>query len=327
MRFRQLAGATGPQVSNLCLGIMYFGTTVDDETSFAILDRFAEAGGTFLDTANNYPCWLDGSTGDEAELALGRWLDSRRARDRMVIATKVGARPDPARGTRWISDDGDLGNAEGLAAKTIRQGLEGSLRRLGTDRLDLYYAHIEDRRVPLDETVGAFAELVAEGAVGTLGVSNHATWRIAEARRLAAERNLPGYQVVQQKHTYLKPHQGARFGCQRHVDDELLDYAGTQDDLTVLGYSTLMAGAYTRDDKPLLAQYAHDGSPARLRTLREVADQTGATPNQVVLAWLLGGTVPVLPVIAVSSVAQLEELLPAAELDLAPELRARLDAA
>jgi aryl-alcohol dehydrogenase-like predicted oxidoreductase len=327
MRFRTLAGRTGPQVSDLCLGIMYFGTTVGEETSFAILDRFAEAGGTFLDTANNYPCWLEGTSGDEAELALGRWLDSRRARDRMVIATKVGARPDLARGTRWISDDGDLGNAEGLAAKTIRQGLEDSLRRLGADRLDLYYAHIEDRRVPLEETVGAFAELVAEGTVGTLGVSNHATWRIAEARRLAAERALPGYQVVQHKHTYLKPRQDADFGCQRHIDDGLLDYAGTQNDLTVLGYSTLMAGAYTRDDRPLLAQYAHDGSPARLRMLREVADETGATPNQVVLAWLLGGTVPVLPVIAVSSVAQLDELLPAAELDLDPELRARLDAA
>jgi aryl-alcohol dehydrogenase-like predicted oxidoreductase len=326
MRYRTLAGGTGPEVSALCLGVLPFGTTVDEKTGFAILDRFMEAGGTFVDTSNNYACWVDGATGDESELVLGRWLADRGARDRMVVATKVGARPDLSRGTRWIDDDGALGNAEGLAAETIRAGAEGSLKRLGTDRIDLYYAHIEDRRVPLEETVGAFADLVADGTVGTLGVSNHPAWHIAEARRLAAERGLPGYQVVQQRHTFLKPRQGARFGCQRHVDDQLLDYAGTQPDLTLLGYSTLIAGAYTRDDKPLLAQYAHDGSAARLRVLREVASELGATANQVVLAWLLGGAVPVLPILGVSSVAQLDELLPAAELDLAPELRNRLDA-
>jgi aryl-alcohol dehydrogenase-like predicted oxidoreductase len=328
MRYRTLAGGAGPEISDLCLGVMYFGTLVDEETSFAILDRFTEAGGTFIDTSDNYPCWVDGATGDESELLLGRWLRSRRARDRVVVATKVGARPDPSRGALWVDKVPEgIGNCEGLGAKAVRAGLEGSLRRLGTDRVDLHYAHIEDRFVPLEETVGAFGELVADGTVGVLGVSNHSAWRIAEARRLATERGLPGYQVVQQRHTYLAPRPGAGFGVQKAVDAELLDYAGTQPDLTVLGYSALLAGAYTRADRPLMEQYVHDGSATRLRALREVADGAGRTANQVVLAWLLGGEVPVLPVIAVSSPAQLEELLPAADLDLGPEARARLDAA
>ncbi|MFF7212713.1 aldo/keto reductase [Streptomyces sp. NPDC008238] len=327
MRYRTLAGGAGPKVSTLCLGALPFGTTVDEATSFAILDRFTEAGGTFVDTANNYACWVDGATGDESELLLGRWLRSRRARDRVVLATKVGARPDPARGTRWIGDDGDLGNAEGLAGHVVRAGLRDSLRWLGTERVDVHYAHIDDPRVPLEETVEAFAGLVADGSAGTLGVSNHATGRIAEARRIAAERGLPGYRVVQQRHTYLRPRPGARFGVQRHADAGLLAYAGGAADLDVTAYSTLVHGACTRGDKELPEQYRHEGTPRRLRVLREVARETGATPHQVVPAWLLGGDVPVLPVLGVSSVAQLDELLPAADLVLAPELRARLDAA
>ncbi|MCC5037243.1 aldo/keto reductase [Streptomyces sp. WAC 00631] len=328
MRYQKLAGGAGPEVSVLCLGVMAFGTTVDEETSFAILDRFAEAGGTFLDTSNNYAWWVDGATGDEAELLLGRWLKSRGARDRMVVATKVGARPDLSRGPLWCDKAPDgFGNMEGLSAGAIRAGLEGSLRRLGTDRVDLHYAHIEDRSVPLEETVGAFAGLVADGRAGLPGVSNHPAGRIAEARRTAARLGLPGYRCVQQRHTYLRPRPDADFGVQRHTDAGLFDYAAAQPDLTLLGYSTLMHGAYTREDKELPPQYEHEGSARRLRVLREVAAESGATPNQVVQAWMLGGRVPVLPVLGVSTVAQLDELLAAAELDLDVEARARLDAA
>ncbi|KAF4408184.1 aldo/keto reductase [Streptomyces lycii] len=328
MRYRKLAGGTGPEVSTLCLGALPFGTTVGEETAFAILDRFTEAGGTFVDTSDNYACWVNGATGDESELVLGRWLRSRRARDRVVIASKVGARPDLSRGPLWCDTAPDgFGNMEGLSAEAVRAGAEGSLRRLGTDHLDLHYAHIEDPSVPLEETVTAFAGLVAAGRTRLLGVSNHPVARIAEARRLAAELDLPGYQCVQQRHTYLRPAPGAGFGVQRHTDAALLDYAAGEPDLTLLGYSVLVHGAYTRDDRELLPQYAHRGAERRLRVLREVAGELGATPNQVVLAWLLGGEVPVLPVLGVSSVGQLDELLAAADLDLDAELRARLDAA
>ncbi|MFD7665566.1 aldo/keto reductase [Streptomyces sp. NPDC059788] len=319
MRYRTLGGGSGPTVSALCLGTLPFGTSVDEATSFALLDRFAEAGGTFVDTADNYACWVPGGTGDESELLLGRWLRSRGARDRTVLATKVGARPDPSRGPEWPA------NLEGLGEKTVRAGIDGSLRRLGTDRVDLYYAHVEDRDVPLEETVGAFAGLVQDGTVGVLGLSNHATWRLAEARRIAAAQGLPGFRAVQQRHTYLRPRFGADSGLQRETDEELLDYAAAHEDLTLLGYSTLMHGAYARPEQPLLERYDHPGSVARLRVVREVAAEAGATVNQVVLAWLMGGRVPVVPVLGVSSLTQLDEALAAVDLRLDAAQRARLD--
>ncbi|MFH8347315.1 aldo/keto reductase [Streptomyces sp. NPDC018045] len=321
MRYRTLDGGRGPEVSALCLGALPFGTTVGEPASFAILDRFAEAGGTFVDTANNYACWVPGATGDESELLLGRWLRSRGARDRTVLATKVGARPDPSRGPEWPA------NREGLGEKAVRDGVDGSLRRLGTDRVDLYYAHVDDRDVPLEETVGALAGLVRDGTVGVLGASNHATWRLAEARYLAGARGLPGYRAVQQRHTYLRPRHDADSGLQRETDEELLDYAAAHEDLTLLGYSTLMHGGYARPERPLPERYDHPGTVARLRVLHEVAAEAGATVNQVVLAWLMGGRVPVVPVLGVSSVTQLDECLAALDLQLDAVQRARLDTA
>ncbi|WP_327227941.1 aldo/keto reductase [Streptomyces platensis] len=321
MHYRTLGGDQGPRISAICLGTLPFGTTVDEPTAFAVLDRFAEAGGTFVDTANHYGCWVPGATGDESELLLGRWLRSRGAAGRTVVATKVGARPDPARGSAWPA------NAEGLGGAAIRAGVEGSLRRLGTDRVDLYYAHPEDRRVSLDETVEALAGLVQDGTVGALGAGGHRTWRLAEARHTAAGRGLPGFRAVQQRHTYLRPRRGLPPDTQGEADEELLDYAAAHPGLTLTGYGTLMAGAYSRTDRPLPERYDHPGSVARLRVLAEVAAECGATVNQVVLAWLMGGAVPVVPVVGVSSVAQLDECLAALDLRLDAVQRARLDTA
>lgn len=138
MHHRTLGDGHGPLISAVCLGTRSFGSTVDEPTAFAILDRFAEAGGTFVETANHYACWVPGATGDESELLLGRWLRSRRAAGRTVVATTGGGRPDPARGGRWPA------NTEGLGAAAVRAAIEGSLRRLGIDRVDLYYAHHVD---------------------------------------------------------------------------------------------------------------------------------------------------------------------------------------
>ena len=149
------------EVSVLSLGAMHFGTATDEATSFALLDRYVQAGGTFIDTADNYAFWI-GTQGGESEELLGRWRRSRGVCDEIVIATKLGARP-LAPGTSF-SD-----NAEGLSAKVIRESAERSRDRLGMSRLDLLYAHIEDPQVPLAETVEAFAALVADGAVGLLG--------------------------------------------------------------------------------------------------------------------------------------------------------------
>ena len=302
-------------VSQLCLGTMNFGYRTDERTSWDILDRFVEAGGNFLDTANNYGQW-HGDAG-ESERVIGRWLRSRGTAGRMVVATKVGARTtvpgDPAR-EHW----------QGLGAKAIREDAETSLRQLGVDRLDLYYAHIDDRATPQEETVDALAGLAEHGTVGLLGASNHATWRIERARAIARVDGRPTYSCVQQRHTYLLAQPGP--GQVNLVSEELVDYAAAED-LTLLAYSPLLQGTYARPSQAPMPEYAHPSNQARLAVVREVATELGATPNQVVLAWLLRGQPPMIPIVGASTVAQLDETLGAVDLRLDDELRQRLDAA
>ncbi|MEU4197233.1 aldo/keto reductase [Kribbella sp. NPDC026611] len=312
-------GGAGLDVSSLCLGTMYFGTTIDEDRAFAILDRFVEAGGTFIDTANTYSFWVPGGTGAESEQLLGRWLASRRTRDQVVLATKVGALPDPP-GASWPE------SAEGLSSKVIEAQAVASMRRLGTDYLDVYYAHIEDRRTPLADTVAGFGALIERGTVRIAGCSNHAAWRIATAREVAKAGGVPGFSCVQQRHTYLRPRPGSDFGANPPASEELLDLVRTEPELTLLGYSVLLSGAYSRADRPVPEQYATEENRRRLGVLGEVARELGATPNQVVLAWLLRGDPPVLPILGVSSVRQLEECLGALDLELDETLVERLDA-
>src|SRR6266702_2180118 len=155
MKYRTIGAdpKTRREVSVLSLGAMRFGTATDEATSFAILVRYVEAGGTFIDTADNYAFWADGGQGGQSEELLGRWRRSRGIGDEVVVATKLGARP-LAPGTSYVD------NAEGLSAKVIRESAERSRERLGVDKLDLLYAHIEDHTVPLEETVEGFASLV-----------------------------------------------------------------------------------------------------------------------------------------------------------------------
>ncbi|WP_331770491.1 aldo/keto reductase (plasmid) [Embleya sp. NBC_00888] len=327
MKYRTIGTdpTTRREVSVLALGAMLFGTRTDEKTSFAVLDRYVEGGGTFIDTSDNYAYWEDGSQGGQSEALLGRWRRSRGVGDEMVIATKLGAAP-LAPGTGFID------NPEGLSAKTIREAAERSRERLGVERLDVLYAHIEDRTVPLRETVEGFGALVLEGTVGLLGVSNHATWRVERARALAAAAGVPGYEVLQYQHSLLRPRydiSDALFedGSLGHVGPDLLSYLRAEPDLTLVAYSPLLGGAYVREDKPLPPDYDHPGTPARLAVLREVAKETGATVNQVVLAWQLGGAFPIVPLAGASSVEQLEENLAAVDLELTPRQRTRLDAA
>jgi len=329
MKYRTIGTDPGTrrEVSVLSLGTMHFGTASDEATSFAILDRYAEAGGTFIDTADNYGFWT-GTQGGESEELLGRWRRSRGVGDEVVIATKLGARP-LAPGTSFTD------NAEGLSARVIRESSERSRDRLGVARLDLLYAHIEDPAVPLAETVAAFGALVTEGTVGLLGVSNHWAWRVERARRLAAEAGVPGYEVLQYQHSYLRPRTdlpGSRApdGMPGQVGGDLLSYLRAEPRLAMVVYSPLLKGGYVRPgqlDAPEFAEFDHPGTPARLAALREVAQDAGATVNQVVLAWLIGTEVPVIPVVGASSVSQLDESLAAVDLDLTADQRARLDAA
>jgi aryl-alcohol dehydrogenase-like predicted oxidoreductase len=301
-------GDSGATVSALCLGTMFFGTTVDEKTAYAVLDRYYDAGGRFFDTANNYAVWIDEGEGGESEALLGRWMRERGNRDDIFLATKVGGWHD-----------------EGLGAAAIARGIEGSLERLGTDRVDLYYAHVEDCSVPQEETVGAFGELVTAGKVRHVGCSNAPAWRIERARGIARAGGGAPYCCVQQRHSYLLPRPGTDLGRQLASSPELLDYCADQG-VGLLAYSVLLGGAYTRDDRPLPDGYAGADADARLAVLREVAEQTGATPNQVVLAWLLRGSPPVIPLIGASSEEQLAGSLDALEVELSAEQLERLNA-
>lgn len=243
MKYRTIGTnpTTRREVSVLALGAMLFGSVTDEATSFALLDRYVEAGGNFIDTSDNYAFWADGGQGGQSEELLGRWRRSRGVGDEIVIATKLGARP------------------------------------------------------------------------------------------LAAAAGLPGYEVLQYAHTHLRPRSDvpdALFpdGSLGHAGPDLLGYLRAEPGLTLVAYSPLLKGAYTRPER-LPADFDHPGTPARLAVLRDVARETGATVNQVVLAWQIGGETPVLPLAGVSTVAQLEENLAAVDLELTPEQRARLDAA
>ena len=304
----------------LVLGAMYFGTRTDERTSVEILDRFVDAGGTMIDTSDNYSFWSDPSGfGGQSEAVLGRWLAARPGvRDLVYLSTKVGAQP--------LVPGGYPDDIEGLSAATIKDSLQRSLRQLGTDRIDLYWAHVEDRSVPVEETVAAFGSLVTDGVVGRVGCSNWPTWRVEQARQAA--RGWPGFTILQLMHSYLQPRpsapvafQSQRFGW---VTDETLDYAAAVG-LDLWIYSPLLKGGYVHPER-LTDAYNHVGNTERLAVLDEVAAELGTTRNQVVLAWLAGGALPITPMVGCSSVAQLDEALAGVRLTLSPEQRARMDA-
>ena len=174
--------------------------------------------------------------------------------------------------------------------------------------------------------------MVGDGAAGLLGVSNHWAWKVERAPSLAASLGIPGYEVLQYPHTYLRPRGDmtephSPDGKQGVVGGDLLGYLREDPGLVMVAYAPLLGGAYVRADKPLGPDYDHPGTPARLAALQRVATESGATFNQVVLAWLMGGEIPVIPLVGASSPAQLEEALSAVDLNLTADQRAELYAA
>ncbi|WP_405665321.1 aldo/keto reductase [Streptomyces sp. NBC_01166] len=311
-------------IKNLILGAMLFGTAQDERRSFELLDHFVDAGGVWIDTADCYAFWADpAGFGGHSETLLGRWMARRPGvRDRVRISTKVGCEPTVA--GRFPE------TAEGLSAKAVKSAFEAGLRRLGTDHVDLYWAHMPDPSTPLEETVAAFDELVSAGSVDRLGCSNYPVWQVARARQIARDQGRAGFTAVQQQYSYLQPRPGTRptvshrFGM---VTDEVLHYVEHQPDLELWAYTPLLSGGYTREDKPLPAEYDHPGTVRRLAALDETAAETGTNRNRVVLAWLTGGSPAAMPIVGVSTVEQLDEALAGVSLELTAEQRERLDSA
>jgi aryl-alcohol dehydrogenase-like predicted oxidoreductase len=188
---------------------------------------------------------------------------------------------------------------EGLSRAAIREASQGSRERRGVGRIDLYYAHVPDGTVALDEQIAAFGELVAEGTVGLLGLSNHWAWQVERAREVATAAGIARADLLQYHHTYLRMRSDipdARFSRDGEIgvaDGSILSYLRAEPGMTLVAYSPLLNGAYTRSAKQLDRAYDHPGTFARLAALEPVVKQTGATANQVVLAWLMGGELPV----------------------------------
>jgi aryl-alcohol dehydrogenase-like predicted oxidoreductase len=300
-------GRTGLDVFALCLGGNVFGWTADEEQSRAVLDAYVAAGGNFVDTANSYLV-----EHGRSETIIGRWLADRGNRDELVVATKVG---------------GGRGAVRSLSAKTIEREAHASLDRLQTDRIDLYYAHFDDDATPLEETVRAFDALVRDGVVRHLGASNYSPQRLTAALELQRDLGLAEFTVLQ-------PHYNL---VEREFEGTLLPVAEAWD-LAVLPYFALAKGFLTGKYRPGgeavrseraegARAYLDKGGAAVLEALDEVAAAHDTTVAAVALGWLLAKPRIVAPIASARTVEQLEQILPAAALELTPADIERLSAA
>jgi aryl-alcohol dehydrogenase-like predicted oxidoreductase len=332
----------------IALGAMIFGTVTPEDESRRILDhyideitpRFAAPDGTpalgMIDTADCY-CWWErrGEFGGHSESLLGRWFAESGKRDKVYLATKA---------TALIKDLDAVWTDEGVAdwslvepqfvganPKVLRESLAASLDRLQTDRIDLYYNHVDDRRTPLTDSVGTFASFVANESIGAYGWSNVTTWRLAQIRAVADAHGWPQPAALQQQHSYLRRKAGLRHNS--IVGGEQLDYLEQYPDLQLVAYSPILKGLFNSKDKRsadfwAMEPYLGPDADARLAAVDDVAKASGASGNQVVLAWLMAQTAPrVLPLIGPRTFDQYLECVEALDVELTPAQREQLDAA
>jgi aryl-alcohol dehydrogenase-like predicted oxidoreductase len=304
-------GRTGLEVFPLCLGGNVFGWTADEETSFAVLDAYAGAGGNFIDTADSYPQWADGCEGGESETIIGRWL-ARRGRDDVIIATKVGqSRHHP-----------------GLSPANIRSAAEASLRRLGSGHIDLYYAHEDDPATPIADTMAAFDSLIQEGKARYVAASNYSAPRLAAALANAQQQGLMSFVALQVHYNLV------------HRDEYEGDLAALcqREGLSCIAYSALADGLLTGKYRPGrvlpvseraedAAAYLTESGLAVLGALDTVAERNGAPIAAVALAWLAAQPTVAVPVASARTPRQLQDLLRAPGLELSADDLALLSAA
>ncbi|MFL6121403.1 aldo/keto reductase [Actinophytocola sp.] len=319
-------GRTGEQVSQLALGAMWMGTRTDEATSLTMLDRYLDLGGSFVDTADCYAWWpAPGLTGGESETVLGHWFASRGNRDRVFLSSKGSGwveDPDAQRGGGWPA------KYVGAGARTLRGSLDASLRRLGTDRIDLYYVHVDDRATPLEETLEALDGFVRAGKIRYVGWSNVRTWRLERILGLCDRHGWPAPVAVQQQHSYLRPKGGVN--TLSIVDDEQLDHLRANPQVSLVAYSPILNGIYDDPAKraadPKMPNYAGPDSNARLAALTELATELGVRPNQLVLAWLLHQTdPPVVPLTGPRTLEQFDAAMAAVDIKLSEDHLGRLD--
>lgn len=303
-------GSSDLDVLPLSLGGNVFGWTADRDTSFAVLDAFVDGGGDFIDTADSYSSWVAGNEGGESETIVGEWLASRKPAG-VVVATKVSQHPQ----------------FRGLSAGNIRKAAEASLMRLGVDELDLYYAHFDDETVPLEDTVAAFGQLVADGLVRHVAVSNYSADRIREWIEIA-RRTGAAVPVAVQPHYNL---------VHRNEVEETIIPVAEEFGLGLVPYYSLASGFLTGKYRSTdaagqaspraqgAAKYATEAGLRIIDALEEIGDAHGASIAATSLAWLRAQPTVVAPIASARSVEQVPDLLAGARLELSPEEVAVLD--
>jgi len=302
IRLRPL-GRSGLEVSPICLGGNVFGWTVDEAMSFRLLDAWVDAGMNFVDTADVYSRWVPGHAGGESETIIGKWLRQSGKRNRIVLATKVGK---------------PMGDADkGLSKAYIRRAVEASLRRLRTDVIDLYQSHDDDASTPLEETLGAFAELVEEGKVRAIGASNYTAPRLALAIETSERLGVPRYESLQPLYNLVE----------REPYESELEPVCVEHGLGVINFYALASGFLTGKYRSAAdlgksvrgsgaGKYLNERGLAMLAALDAVADTVGATPAQIALAWQIARPSITAPIASATTPAQLDELVAAARLTL-----------
>ncbi len=295
-------GSTPLHVAPLALGGNVFGWTVNQTDSFRLLDAFVDAGFNLIDTADMYSNWVPGNAGGESETIIGNWLASRKNRDAIVVATKVG---------------NTMNDNKGLSRPYIRRAVHASLKRLKTDYIDLYQSHIDDPDTPQLETLEALAQLICEGKVRAIGASQFSAARLREALQTSRDAGLPGYASLQPGYNLYD-----RAGYEAELAAVCREHG-----LGVITFASLARGFLTgkyrsqadfadRVRTPWVKGLLNERGFRILAALDDVASRLAATPAQVSLAWLLARPGITAPIAGATSVTQLDELLGATRLAL-----------
>jgi aryl-alcohol dehydrogenase-like predicted oxidoreductase len=306
-------GKSSLSVAPLAFGGNVFGWSADEKRSFELLDAFVDAGFNLVDTADVYSAWVPGNSGGDSETIIGKWFRQSGKRDKVVIATKV---------AKWDKQPG-------LSPINIAQAVEGSLKRLQTDHIDLYQAHEDDASVPLEETLDAFSRLIEAGKVRVIGASNYTADRLAEALKVSRENNLPRYETLQPDYNLID-----RAGYEKDLEPLIRD-----EHIGVISYYSLASGFLSgkyRSESDLAKSSARGGAVKKylnprgmqiLAALDDVASSHNAKPAQVALAWLMARPGITAPIASATSVKQLHELVGAAKLSLSDKDVAQLNTA
>ena len=313
MEKRQLGQST-LHVTPIAFGGNVFGWTADEKTSFALLDHFVASGFNFIDSADAYSRWHPGNKGGESEVIIGNWLKARGGRDKVIIATKLGIEMAPGK--------------KGLSRKYMMQAVEDSLQRLQTDYIDLYQSHRDDPETPIEETLSAYADLIAAGKIREIGASNFSAERLAESLKISTEKGLPRYQSLQ-------PHYSL---VERQEFEGPLEDLCLREKIGTIGYYSLASGFLTGKYRSAadtqgkargsrVEKYLNGYGFGVIAALDDVAKRYNAKPVQIALAWLIARPSVTAPIASATNLEQLAELLKAAEIELDAAAIAQIDVA